>query len=153
LWAEIKRNAPRAFAPSLTLEQAQNVLPADTLYIAFSVGAVQTNLFLLNQGEEPEKSLCVHSTAVTQKQLEALVDGLRAQIANPKDLTKAVQASRRLFEKLFPEEARKKIGAAKRLLISPDGPLWDVPFAALVTNIAAAPKYLGEERAITYTQS
>src|SRR5262249_8967006 len=153
LWAEIKKNAPRAFAPSLTLEQARKVLPAATLYVAFSIGEEQTNLFLLDQGEEPQRSLSVHNTAVTQKQLEALADGLRAEIANPKDLSKAVQASRRLFAKLFPEEARKRIAAANRLLISPDGPLWEVPFAALVTNRGGAPKYLGENKAITYTQS
>jgi CHAT domain-containing protein len=42
---------------------------------------------------------------------------------------------------------------AGRLLISPDGPLWEVPFAALVTNAAGPPRYLGLEKPITYTQS
>jgi CHAT domain-containing protein len=55
--------------------------------------------------------------------------------------------------KLFPEGARKAIAAAERLLISPDGPLWEVPFAALVTNASGAPRYLGAGKAITYAPS
>jgi CHAT domain-containing protein len=42
---------------------------------------------------------------------------------------------------------------SKRLLISPEGPLWQVPFAALVLNAQGPPRYLGAEKPITYTQS
>src|SRR5262249_35743161 len=43
--------------------------------------------------------------------------------------------------------------AAARLLIAPDGPLWEVPFAALVINTRGVPQYLGLDKAITYTPS
>jgi CHAT domain-containing protein len=38
-------------------------------------------------------------------------------------------------------------------LLSPDGPLWDLPFAALVINTQGPPQYLGLEAPLTYTQS
>src|SRR5260370_16626027 len=78
---------------------------------------------------------------------------LREQIARPKNIDDAAVASRNLFAELFPQEAQPALDNATRLIISPDGPLWEVPFAALVTNTKGAPAYLGTEKAITYPQS
>src|SRR5204862_6031372 len=65
----------------------------------------------------------------------------------------AIREGRELFALLFPPQARAVIRRAHRLLISPDGPLWELPFAALVTNESGSPRYLGLEKAITYTPS
>ena len=62
-------------------------------------------------------------------------------------------AARRLFQTLFPPTARQQLLRADRILLSPDGVLWDVPFAALVVNDRGTPKYLGLEKPLTYTQS
>src|SRR5260370_34538348 len=77
---------------------------------------------------------------------------LREQIARPKNIDDAAVASRNLFAELFPQEAQPALDNATRLIISPDGPLWEVPFASLVTNTKGAPAYLGTEKAITYAQ-
>jgi CHAT domain-containing protein len=39
------------------------------------------------------------------------------------------------------------------VLLSPDGVLWDLPFAALVVNDRGEPRYLGLEKPLVYTQS
>jgi CHAT domain-containing protein len=54
---------------------------------------------------------------------------------------------------LFPASARDTIGTANRLLLSPDGVLWDLPFAVLVINDRGDPQYLGLEKSLVYTQS
>jgi CHAT domain-containing protein len=101
-----------------------------------------------------ENSLSVYTVQVTLKQLQALVDQFRAQATNSGWWTTGATASRALFAKLFPPgEARQAVESAQRLLIAPDGPLWDAPFAALVTNPVGPPHYLGADKAITYTQS
>ena len=58
-----------------------------------------------------------------------------------------------MYGQLFPAEARTLIARSKRLLLSPDGVLWDLPFAALVVNDKGDPAYLGLETPIVYTQS
>src|SRR5439155_22240603 len=62
-------------------------------------------------------------------------------------------AARILYRSLFPPAARPAVEAARRLVISPDDLLWEVPFAALVTNESGKPAYLGLQKPITYAQS
>ncbi len=69
------------------------------------------------------------------------------------DMDQVTEAGRTAFELMFPSPARQIILSAKHLLIALDGPLWDVPFAALVVNDSGPPDYLGDHVAITYTQS
>jgi CHAT domain-containing protein/Tfp pilus assembly protein PilF len=154
LWADIKKSAPRAFASPLNLEQAQQALPAGTLFVAFSVGEEQTHVFLLRARSSRESPLSVYTVTITYKELQALVRAFRTELTDPESgISNVVMASRTLFAKLFPKDAQAAIHGAKRLLISPDGPLWEVPFAALVMNAQGTPKYLGTDKAITYTQS
>lgn len=69
------------------------------------------------------------------------------------DIARFATASRALFSALFPEPIRERVLSARRLIVSPDGVLWNVPFAALVTNAADAPLYLGTQIALSYTTS
>jgi CHAT domain-containing protein len=62
-------------------------------------------------------------------------------------------ALRVLFQKLFPPDVQKAILLAKHIVISPDDFLWDVPFAALITNATGAPTYLGLQKPLSYAQS
>jgi predicted nucleic acid-binding protein len=47
--------------------------------------------------------------------------------------------------------AHQALQHALRLLVSPDGPLWEVPFAALVINPRSPVKCLGKTTPLTYT--
>jgi CHAT domain-containing protein len=60
-----------------------------------------------------------------------------------------------LFDLLFPGEIGEVVRKSKRLIISPDGPLWQLPFAAMVTNVDAngTPHYLAERVSISYAPS
>jgi CHAT domain-containing protein/Tfp pilus assembly protein PilF len=156
LWAEIQKTLPRALAPSLLgLKQASRALPSGTLFIAFSVGDERTDVFFLRSEARSESSLALstYSVEITNKKLQRLVEQFRAQVVSPSRRTAGATGGRALFASLFPKTARKHIAGADRLLISPDGPLWEVPFAALVTNASDAPHYLGADKAITYTPS
>ena len=156
LWADIKKSLPQVLAsPALTLNQASQALPPGTLYIAFSVGEDQTDVFLLRSGLHSESSLplSAYTVALSNKKLRRLVEQLRSQIVSPSRRTAGTSMGRKLFAELFLQAARKEIAGAERLLISPDGPLWEVPFAALVSNASGAPHYLGAAKAMTYTPS
>jgi CHAT domain-containing protein/tetratricopeptide (TPR) repeat protein len=166
LWVEIKKSAPRAYAPPLTLEQAQRSLPPGTLFVSFSTDEEKTLVFLLPTGNSTpsesairnpqpaiENPISAYTVEITLDQLQRLVDRFRVEVNTRSRRTARAMAGRLLFAKLFPTEARPLIDRAQRVLISPDGPLWDVPFAALVTNAVGPPHYLGADKPITYTQS
>ncbi len=167
LWAEIRDRAPRALPPPLSLEVARRNLPPRSLFVAFSVAEgfteaftagrafrEYTSVFLLRSGDGPEPALTAYRLALSSKELRVLAKTFRALVTDPRsDVAATVAAGRELFTKLFPEEARQAVEQAQRLVISPDGPLWEVPFAALVTNAQGSPRYLGADKPITHTQS
>jgi CHAT domain-containing protein len=128
-WAAVKKSAPRAFPQPLGHEQALRLIQPGVLFVAFSVGEKETHLIQL------QRRVQSFTTAVTARDL------------------KVATAGRELFAQLFPAEAGAAVLAAKRLLISPDGPLWDLPFAVLVTSRAGPVRYLGLEKPLTYTPS
>lgn len=155
LRATLMKHAHRALAPPLSLAQAHRSLPAGTLFLAFVVsqGGEQGYLFLLRGAGDLGTALA----AFPIQGLASPMSPLRTQcqrLSDPMEDTAAtVAAGRALFAQLFPPEARNAIAQAKRLLISPDGPLWEVPFAALVTNQQGPPRYLGLEKPISFTPS
>jgi CHAT domain-containing protein len=152
-WEAIKRANPRAFAPPLPAQEALRALPPSTVYLAFLVGAEQSHLFLLRSGRLPQ-ALAVYTLPVKAEALEMNVAQLRWQLTSPRpNRASTTRASRALFATLFPPAARPTILRAKRLLIAPDGPLWQVSFAALVTNAQGPPRYLGATTPISLTPS
>src|SRR5262249_13027834 len=151
LWADIKKSSPRAFTPPLAFEQAQKEVPEGTVFAAFHSGDKQTVLFLLRAGCDCPSPLSAYKIKIKRKELRNLVNSFRQTIAQPEDVALATLAGRTLFAKLFPLEARPTLDSAARLIVSPDGPLWDLPFSALVTNSDGLPTYLGAQKGITYT--
>jgi CHAT domain-containing protein/tetratricopeptide (TPR) repeat protein len=160
-WGEVKRSAPAVFPEPLSLEQARRALPPDALFLSFTVGEQGTRLFLVSPaGDVPVRA---YSLPFTELQLTEQVAKLRhlmgvggdargmEVVARQVGQDPFTAASRALFEQLFPAEARQSITRAGRLLLSPDGPLWELPFAALVTNQEGVPRYLGLEKPLAYT--
>jgi CHAT domain-containing protein/Tfp pilus assembly protein PilF len=149
LGAEARKKSPRACPEPPSLEEARKSLPADQLYVAFSTGEKRSLLFLVRGGAAP--LLKVHPIPATEAELRELAGRFtRALETRGADATAAARA---LFNRLFSAEARAAVLGARRLLISPDGPLWNVPFGALVTGATGPPAHLGATRGITYAQS
>jgi CHAT domain-containing protein/Flp pilus assembly protein TadD len=154
LWSKLQQAAPRAFTPPLSLAQAGQVLAPGELYAAFAVGPDRTYLFCLRRGRVPTPELTVFPIAGSDSELRRLVQQFRSLVTDPEsDTAETTAAGRALFARLFPEGARKKLQAARRLLLSPYGPLWDLSFAALVVNAQGPPRYLGETKPLVYTPS
>lgn len=155
LWADIRKNAPRAFAPPLAFEQAETIVPQGALFLAFSVDEDRTYLFLLRAqtNDRPARSLSVYTIDLSRKHLAQLVEKFHNHAARPLWGAAGVMLGRELYAELFPAAVQQEIANSTRLLISPDGPLWDVPFAALVVNRSGWPRYLSEEKPITYATS
>jgi CHAT domain-containing protein/tetratricopeptide (TPR) repeat protein len=150
-WERLKRSLPRAFVPPVSPVAAARTLPPGMLLIAYAVGDEATHLFLLRGGGAGASSISAQTIPIPRAALEARVAEFHLRVADSE--APWVSTGRELFQTLFPPAARKAIQGARRLLISPDGALWDVPFAALVTNLRGAPRCLGAQQPITYTQS
>lgn len=80
--------------------------------------------------------------------IDALVSRLRQCLADPK--RKDARSISRELDRLLMEPVRKLCGSTTRLLLSPDGPLTLVPFAALVDERG---RYLVETHTISYLTS
>jgi CHAT domain-containing protein/tetratricopeptide (TPR) repeat protein len=119
-----------------------------TASIEFQVTGAHVFAFVarrLAPGAEPR--LSVTSIAIEHDYLEKQVSEFRAKLG-ARDLDVKAPA-RALYDTLLAPVA-KQIAGATALVIAPDGPLWDLPFQALV---APDGRYLIEQSAITLVPS
>jgi CHAT domain-containing protein/tetratricopeptide (TPR) repeat protein len=132
--------AQQRAARTLTLEEAAASLPADTALLEYSLlktgqgagGRDEIVLFVVTQeGERPRlkvfRTKTVESLARIASEFWKACEGRpHSRVESPyKDL------SRRLYRLLI-APAESAIVSKKRLIVCPDGPLWDVPFHALI---------------------
>jgi CHAT domain-containing protein/tetratricopeptide (TPR) repeat protein len=157
-WADV-RKVVTDFAPIPTgVAAARQALSGRTALVAFAVTDSGTTLFVVRR----EGAIQALPLSIGSKELAARVDLVRrtaSREAGARGITVAsddevrIRAARDLYQKIFPPAVRAALRDADRLILSPDGVLWDLPFAVLVTNAAGAPQYLGLEKPIVYTQS
>lgn len=131
----IRRASPRVAAlqypQPLDLEGAWQTLDPGTLLLSYSVGPEHSVLFVLPAGGTGAR-LSVFTIAAGQRELRSRVEEFRKLIEHGGPSGRAVLAekSRALYD-LLVKPAEGQIGAARRLLIVPDGALRILPFAAL----------------------
>ncbi len=157
-WADVRRAIAPAVPAVADVAAARRALPDRAVLAAFSVGESASVLFFIRR----DGPVDTFEIGIGSKELSARVDFVRRTasrergergLALPAADEIRVRAARELFQKLFPPAARAAMQRADRLILSPDGVLWDLPFAALVTNDSGAPEYLGLEKPLVYAQS
>jgi CHAT domain-containing protein len=147
LHAELRRRAPSLadlrYPRPLTVDEIRRTLDPGTLALSFLVAPETTYLFVL----ERDADIVVHALDVDEATLEQQVhrffEQLHGAMAGRAQASVAELASW-LYKKLLHEVAGR-VAASERLLVLPDGPLFYLPFSALVGPDG---KYLVESRAV-----
>lgn len=148
--------------PELKLQrgQTQPVTLADTsellgdgktALLEFVVTENKTYLFVLTKAAGSNKqsavTLNVYPLAIKSKALAEMAESFRERVAE-RDLT-IKQPALQLYELLI-KPVERQLQGIKKLCIVPDGPLWNLPFQAL---LHAEKGYLLEQYAIFYAPS
>jgi tetratricopeptide (TPR) repeat protein len=174
LWAEIQKRQTHAFAPTLNLADAARALGEGNTFVAFARREDEAYALALRGGEKPrvvaeelQFGPASGRTAAAKregaKRIDARILGFwnlartwpDAPGFSQPESAAVITTGKELFTALFPGEIGKLVCESKRLILSPDGPLWQLPFAALVTDVDenGNPHYLGERVALTYAPS
>ena len=157
--AEIRAVAPRYTAldapPALTLAELRDALAPGTIVLAYAIG--EETSFALASGAVADGGPEVRSfeIAASSGDLRSRIDRFNALIARGGAVTELEPAllaqGRRLFDLLVAPVADAVL-TAERILVVPDGPLCELPFAALVLS-GEAPTFLGHEAALFMSPS
>ena len=159
--ANVRRLLPGGLGEdSLPLDQARRSLPEQALFVAFSVGEDETSVFLVPA--DHEAAVTAYTVQVRSddlaRRVEAIVEHTRSHKASRPAMLEnerlLAARGRELYATLFPREVQPLLDSAQRLLISPDGPLWELPLAALaLPGSGDEVRWLGLEKPLAYAHS
>ncbi|MCP5071459.1 MAG: CHAT domain-containing protein [bacterium] len=136
---EIRRAAPdraalREAAP-VALVDVGRTLGSGTVLVSYSVGESSTLLFVVSAGERAADDLKVYVIPHGREELRNRISTFRSLIERGRRAGEPMDAvnaqGRWLYERLL-GPGTEEIEDAERLLVVADGPLHDLPFAALV---------------------
>jgi CHAT domain-containing protein len=139
----------RGEAQPVSAAEAGALLPdARTAFVEFAVADDRTHLFVITKGAAGSGAeIKIFPVAAGQKALTARVLEFRKLLAD-RDVRYG-RAARGLYDLLLAPAAALLKGKTA-LVIVPDGPLWELPFQALMT---AESRFLLEESALAYAPS
>jgi CHAT domain-containing protein/tetratricopeptide (TPR) repeat protein len=132
----IQRSSPRVgalenFTP-LDLAAARSALDPGTVLLEYAVGPGRTWLFVVEPAGSAGPGLSVFRIAAGEKILHEEVESFRNLLRRPGSNRAALQARARRLYNLLVRPADRRITGARRILVSPNGPLHTLPFAALM---------------------
>jgi CHAT domain-containing protein/tetratricopeptide (TPR) repeat protein len=146
--ARIRRESPRSAAlqdpAPLDLAGARAALDPGTVLLEYAVGEEKTWLFVVQPVGAGGPGLSVFPVAAGAKALREEVEGFRLLLKHPGPERADLQARARRLYGLLVQPAEARIAGARRVLVSPDGPLHTLPFAALMRG----DRYLVESKPI-----
>ena len=145
---KIRSSSPRIASletsTPLDLAAARSALDPGTVLLTYAVGETRSYLFVLESEEAPGPGFFFYSLPAGRKDLEKEIAAFRNLLERPETrLAVLKQRGRHLYD-LLVRPARPQLAKARRWLISPDGPLHSLPFAALVSGN----RYLAESKPI-----
>jgi CHAT domain-containing protein/tetratricopeptide (TPR) repeat protein len=155
LYAKYPELARKRIAQTVSLEDVTKLLPPDTALLEYVVltarGVDKTVLFCVTV-QDGKASVAVYPIALTRQQLSTRVADFQAACSKPQ--SDYAEKARALYDVLI-APAAKQLRGKKRLVICPDGPLWGLPFQALMTRDegALAMQFLLERQEVSYAYS
>lgn len=146
--ARIRRESPRSSVlqdpQPLDLAGARAALDPGTVLLEYAVGRERTWLFAVQPAAAGGFGLSVFPIALGAKKLRKEVESFRLLLKDPGSNPAEVQDRARRLYALLVRPAEARIAKAERILVSADGPLHTLPFAAL----RRGNRYLVEEKPV-----
>jgi CHAT domain-containing protein/Tfp pilus assembly protein PilF len=151
----IRKASPRLAAlqypQPMTLESVQKNLDPGTVLLSYMVTSEKVFLFVVTATAQSRQALAVFPLQISEQDLRRKIEAFRSGIQHPEESRAAwVRQGRELYD-LLVKPAASWVASGERVLISPDGPLHALPFAALVTDSrsdGSSPRYWIESKAL-----
>ncbi len=154
LYARHPELARMRAATTVTHEDLLRILPPDSAVLDYVSMLYDTgqhkserNVLFVVTNRDGNPTVNAFTIPVTRSVLAEHADDLRTACGNANS---SYQSKASDLYKVLIGPAAKQIAGKKRLIICPDGPLWDVPFQALIDKDG---KFLFEKYEITYAYS
>jgi CHAT domain-containing protein/tetratricopeptide (TPR) repeat protein len=129
-------------------EEVPKLLGSEAALVEYAIAGDKLFIFVSSGAAPAEPAgMQVFTQSVEEQKLRQQIDQFRQQLAN-RDL-QFRNTARRLYDLVLGPAARQLKGRQK-LLIIPDGSLWELPFQALVTP---AGRYVFDDYSISYAPS
>lgn len=157
LYARHPDLAQKRAATTITAADVGRLLPEDTAlleYLTLRVGKTDEVVLFVGTQHVGKAVLTVHELPITDLELRQKLKALSAACSDPR--LEYEPAANQLWTALIaPVEAR--LGGINRLIVCPDGQLWDTPFAALAKDASGGagrkPQFLIDRFEIDYAYS
>jgi CHAT domain-containing protein len=117
------------YPEALSLEQARQQLDLGTVLLSYSTGAEKTLLFAIASSETTVIALNLGAAELKRK-----VAGFRDLLIDDRSNVEEISRQGQALYDLLLRPAEPLLASGQRILISPDGPLHILPFAALVRD-------------------
>jgi CHAT domain-containing protein/Tfp pilus assembly protein PilF len=132
----MERSSPRiaslVSAHPLDLAATRAALDPGTVLLEYAVGTERTWLFVVQPASSSGPGLSIFRIAAREEALRQEVERFRNLLRNPRSNPEALRVQARRLYRLLVRPAERRITRARRLLVSPAGPLQALPFAALM---------------------
>jgi CHAT domain-containing protein/predicted negative regulator of RcsB-dependent stress response len=138
----------RGESPSFNLQQAASLLDTGTALLEYASTADQIYLFVLTKSSDAAApNLKTYELKITEDELKRLTEDFRGRLASHNLLFR--NQAMRLYDLLI-KPAQAQLQGKTKLVIVPDGVLWELPFQALQPQ---AERYLIEDASLFYVPS